>query len=262
MVLLIFAFVLIVALGLTLWKLKNYREDRKQRGLFRAWPIRQVSPEEFDPRFESGPLGPDRKTEIINISSYKVEGGISDFETWILCNLAREAERIFELGTCTGKTTYLLAANSLAQCEIVTITLSPSDLPSYKSESGDDHSAKFSAARESQFTKFVYSGSPVEQKITQLYGDSKEFNEAPYEGAFDLIFVDGSHARSYVESDSRKALRMVRPGGVIIWHDYRGPRRTPGVFQALNDLAKELPLIHIKGTSMVAYRHPGFVART
>jgi hypothetical protein len=65
----------------------------------------------------------------------------------------------------------------------------------------------------------------------------------------DLVFVDGSHARSYVESDSRKALRMVRPGGIVFWHDYSGPRRTPGVFASLNALAREMPLVHIGGTT-------------
>jgi predicted O-methyltransferase YrrM len=87
-----------------------------------------------------------------------------------------------------------------------------------------------------------------------LFGDSKRFDESRFAGTCDLVFVDGSHARSYVESDSRKALRMLRPGGIVLWHDYHGPRRARGVFDALNALAGELPLAHIKGTSLVAYR--------
>ena len=71
-----------------------------------------------------------------------------------------------------------------------------------------------------------------------------------------MRFVDGSHAYSYVVSDSRKALRMCAPGGLILWHDYRGPRRARGVFRGLNELARDLPLVHVAGTSFVAYRKP------
>jgi len=86
--------------------------------------------------------------------------------------------------------------------------------------------------------------------------DSKSFDDQPYASSFSLIFVDGSHAQSYVESDSRKALSMLAPGGICIWHDYRGPRRARGVFAALNELAKEIPLRHVKDTSFVIYQKP------
>ena len=69
----------------------------------------------------------------------------------------------------------------------------------------------------------------------------------------DLIFIDGSHAYSYVMSDSEKAFRMLAPNGIILWHDYRGPRETRDVFKALNEIAKVKPLVHLKETSLVAY---------
>lgn len=53
-----------------------------------------------------------------------------------------------------------------------------------------------SALLESRFTAFRFSGTAAGQKITQLYGDSKAFDETPYVNACDLIFVDGSHAHS------------------------------------------------------------------
>ena len=91
---------------------------------------------------------------------------------------------------------------------------------------------------------YYYGGTEVEPKITQLFGDSKSFDAAPYAGQCDLVFVDGSHAYSYVKNDTEKALAMTRPGGVILWHDYRGPRRTKGVYQALNERKDELGLEH------------------
>ena len=49
---------------------------------------------------------------------------------------------------------------------------------------------------------------------------------------------------------------MVRPGGIVLWQDYRGPRKAKGVFRALNELNAKLPLVRIKGTALVAYRRP------
>jgi hypothetical protein len=247
---------LLIVVVAALSKIKAYREDRKQRGLLGPWPIRKVGADEFDARFATGPLGPDRATEIAFIANYRVEGGISDFETWVLCTLAKDARSIFELGTCTGKTAYLLAANSAPDAKVTTLTLRPEDQTAYKPGSEDDPDARASALQESAFRSFYYEGTPVAGKVVQLFGDSKDFDETPYLEAFDLVFVDGSHAKSYVESDSRKALRMVRPGGVVLWHDYRGPRKAKGVFQALNELAREIPLVHISGTALIAYRKP------
>ena len=69
----------------------------------------------------------------------------------------------------------------------------------------------------------------------------------------DVVFVDGSHGYSYVVSDSGKALRMVRPGGLVLWHDYSP--ESAGVFRALNELARRVPLTHIQGTTLVAFRN-------
>ena len=120
----------------------------------------------------------------------------------------------------------------------------------------DDRAAQANAISESRYTEFLYCGTPVEAKIEQLFGDSKAFDESRYQGECDLVFVDGSHAFSYVMNDSRKALRMVRSGGVVLWHDYRDglAEETRGVFEALNELSRELPLVHIRGTSLVAHR--------
>lgn len=232
------------------------REDRKQRGILRSWPIRQCAIENFAPCFQTGIFGPDRKTEIRFIPCYKVEGGISDLETWVICNLAKNARAIFEFGTCTGKTTYLLAANAPPDATITTLTLDPASCATYRMDSADQDDAKTSAMNESGFTSFLYSGTPEEKKIVQLFGDSKSFDESSWRDSCDLVFVDGSHARSYVESDSRKALNIIKPNGIILWHDYRGPRHTQGVFEALNELGKRLKLVHIAGTSFVAYQRP------
>lgn len=230
--------------------------EQKHGGTIRKWPIRAVEPADFDPRFATGPLGPWPETEVAFIAAYRVPGGISDLESWILANLAKGAHRIFEFGTATGKTTYLLARNAPEDATVATLTLAPDQFDEYRAGAGDDPRARDTAREESRFGHFLYSGTAVEPKVRQLFGDSKAFDESPYAGRCDLVFVDGSHAYSYVRSDSEKALRMVAPGGLILWHDYRGPRRAGGVFRALNELNARLPLVRLKGTALVAYRCP------
>ena len=39
-------------------------------------------------------------------------------------------------------------------------------------------------------------------------------------GLFDAVFIDGDHSQKAVEHDTEMARKIVRPGGIIIWHDY------------------------------------------
>ena len=235
----------------------RYQESFRQTSLFGDWPIQKVEVDQFDARFQMERQGPSKDTEITFIGSHGTQGSISDFETWILCNVAKNTKNIFEFGTFTGKTTYLLAKNAPADAKVFTLTLSPNDISAYKVSNKDSKADTKAAIGESIFNDFYYTNHPVSTKITQLFADSKAFDETPYVGKIDLIFIDGSHAHSYVESDTKKALRMIKPGGIIFWHDYRGPNRAPGVFETLNTFRKTLKLVHIAGTRLVAYKHEG-----
>jgi hypothetical protein len=238
------------------------RAQRKQRGVFTRWPIRSVTLPEVDPVFRQEALGPALSTEVSLVGGSGVmalPGGTSDTEAWILAVLGKQSRMMFEFGTCTGRTAYLWARNSASDAKVVTLTLSPDGVASYRRENGDAGTAMDIALQESAFDNFYYSGTPYAGKVKQLFGDSKTFDETPWAGLCDLVFVDGSHAKSYVLSDSRKALRLVRPGGLVLWHDYRG-YKLAGVFETLNDLSLELPLLHIRTTSLVAYRRPALVA--
>jgi predicted O-methyltransferase YrrM len=164
---------------------------------------------------------------------------------------------MFEIGTCTGKTAYLWARNSPPDACVVTLTLAPEEAARYQREA-EDHGRDVQTALDlTAFTRFIYTGTDVEPKIVQLYGDSKTFDFSPWEGRCDLVFVDGSHAYSYVVSDSEAAIRLARPGGIVLWHDYNGAKHSPGVYRRLNELARTLPLVHLERTMLVAYRKPG-----
>jgi len=234
------------------------RAVRKQRNLFGEWPIRRVLPETVDPVLRPGSFGPTRDTEVafIGRGPYVVDGGTSDAEAWLLAVLAKSARTMFEFGTCTGKTAYLWARNSPPDARVITVTLAPDHLSDYRKEAADDPVDVEFALKESSHTEFLYSGSDVAAKVEQLFADSKALDVSPWAGRCDLVFVDGSHAYSYVVSDSAKALELVAPGGLVLWHDYAGPRHAPGVYRALNELAQRLPLVRLEGTTLVAYRRP------
>jgi predicted O-methyltransferase YrrM len=251
------SFALVAALVLGLGQLRQ-RAVRKQRNLFGEWPIRRVSPETVDPVLRPGPFGPTRDTEVafIGRGPYVVDGGTSDAEAWLLAVLAKGARTMFEFGTCTGKTAYLWARNSPADARVITVTLAPDHLSDYRQEATDDPTDVQFALKESSHTEFLYSGTPVAPKVEQLFADSKALDVSRWAGRCDLVFVDGSHAYSYVVSDSAKALELVAPGGLVLWHDYAGPRHAAGVYRALNELAQRLPLVRLEGTTLVAYRRP------
>lgn len=232
------------------------RNKAKQRSLFGPWPIQKIRPAEIDPIFTPGPYGPGLEAEVRYIANVEVQSGVSDLEQWILAVLSKRAKTMFEFGTCTGRTTYLWAMNSADDARITTMTLAPEQLSKYKKEAGDEEDVTHAALTETIYSTFLYTGTPAEAKITQLFGDSKEFDPTPYAKTCDLIFIDGSHAYSYVKSDTAKALQMIKPGGLIVWHDFRGPRRQLGVWRALTELAKTIALRHVANTSLVIHRAP------
>lgn len=210
--------------------------------------------DEFDEVFaQTGPgFNPESEVSFIG---YWMTGGTSCFESWVLSVLAKQATSLFEFGTCTGKTTYLWAKNSPAEARIITLTLGKDQHADYLAAGEDNRLATQTALAESAFDRFMYSGTLVEHKITQLFGDSKRFDETPYLKQCDLIFIDGSHAYSYVKNDTEKALRMLKEGGLLLWHDYRDRNvETRGVRRYLDELSETLPLIRLYETCFVAYR--------
>lgn len=228
------------------------RRRRKGRPFFDSHPVKPLALEKLDPIFTVTEHGPSLESEVLLVGDVGSYASTSTTEAWILGALAKRASCIFEFGTCTGRTTYIFARNSPEDARIGTITLGPDDVETYKAGAEDPEGWTKEAIAESQYTDFLYTDTPVASKVTQIFGDSKAFDETPWLGACDLIFVDGAHAYSYVKSDTEKALRMIRPGGVIVWHDFSPA--CPGVWKYLGELAATHPLGHIAGTRLAVMR--------
>lgn len=69
----------------------------------------------------------------------------------------------------------------------------------------------------------------------------------------DVVFIDGDHGPHNVLQDSLWAASVVRPGGLIVWHDYLNtPAEVTGVLDQLH--AEGRKLVHVTGTSLVFER--------
>jgi predicted O-methyltransferase YrrM len=55
--------------------------------------------------------------------------------------------------------------------------------------------------------------------------------------AFDIAYIDGDHGDRAVRHDSMLALEVVRPGGLIVWHDYNNAT-TVDVKKIIDELAE------------------------
>jgi predicted O-methyltransferase YrrM len=168
-----------------------------------------------------------------------------------ICRNVRPA-RVVEFGTYTGLSTLTLALNTPPDTTITTIDLDPS------TRAGHHHGLGIGGFPEF-VPGFFFRGTDLAPKITQLYGDSTQIDLSHLEGKAQLIFIDADHTYRFVKSDTQCALRLIVPGGVILWDDYRWNAHHPecsGVTQVVEELAETLPVASIAGTRLAAVRVP------
>ena len=59
------------------------------------------------------------------------------------------------------------------------------------------------------------------RRVCQIYADSRDWDTTVYPcGFFDTCLIDGGHTAEIVANDSAIAIRLVRPGGLVLWHDF------------------------------------------
>ena len=58
-------------------------------------------------------------------------------------------------------------------------------------------------------------------RVCQIYCDSRDWDLSNYPpGFFDSALIDGGHSPDVVASDTAMALRVLRVGGLCMWHDF------------------------------------------
>ena len=68
----------------------------------------------------------------------------------------------------------------------------------------------------------------------------------------DFVFVDAAHTAAYVRNDSEKAWAMLRPGGIVAWHDCRP--QSPDVVKYLRNCP--FAVSRISGTTLAFATKP------
>lgn len=67
----------------------------------------------------------------------------------------------------------------------------------------------------------IYREKNLGHRVCQIYCDSKKWDHSAYPNDFfDSVLIDGGHTPKVVISDTRKALSVLRPHGMIMWHDF------------------------------------------
>ena len=154
-----------------------------------------------------------------------------------------KALNIFEIGTFNGQTTKRMAECAGPEANVYTLDLSPERLDALNIDwfKGCNIGEKFHH-------------SAVASRIKQLYVGSTPFDFSPYFGKMDFVFVDAEHDYANVLSDTAAAMKIVRPGGVIFWHDFIP--QWSGLVHAVRESTHGYPLVRITGTSFAAIRVP------
>lgn len=180
--------------------------------------------------------------------------GLPHGEAYVLALIVAHLSprRIFEIGTGTGEGT-LLMARQAPKARIDTLDLGEG-MATLGVQRGDEPLGADPVGE-------AFAGTPEAAQITQHLGDSATFDFGPFEGRMDLVFVDGAHIRRYVAADSRSALRLLRPGGVVVWDDCHLVHA--GVGRALLGLRRSgLPVARLAASRLAVLRTPGVLHTT
>lgn len=143
-----------------------------------------------------------------------------------------QPQRIMEIGTNMGLGTKILK-NAWPHAEVFSL-----DLPS--------HLAHVSLQHPISEKKSHGVGSRCDLPYTQLFGDSRTFDFAPYAPA-DAWYIDAEHAYENVLVESKAA--VANGAKLVVWHD----ADIPGVWQVIAELfGRHAGLVRVEDTR-IAY---------
>lgn len=143
-------------------------------------------------------------------------GWLTEAEGQELARLAA-GKVVLEVGSYCGRSTVCLARDAVSVSAVDTFDGRGTSVP------GDTY-ALFTANLKRH---------GVHHKVTAYRSPSVEtLSRLP--PVFDLVFVDGSHDRESVLADAHAAAAVVKPGGLLVFHDYQTDGN-PGVTEAVDE---------------------------
>ena len=184
------------------------------------------------------------EVQILNYFGFIPGTSIDVNELIILVSISKlfEVQNIIEIGTFNGNTALNLAYNLPSCNKIFTV-----DLPIDFDNNLPHISSNNSNVTDRKKVGFYFRDSEYNTKIKQVYENSYIMDWSIFKTNFDLIFIDGCHDYKYVKKDSENALKYIKNGGIIVWHDYG---QIKGVSDAVDELRSKLPLFSCRGTRL------------
>jgi len=170
-----------------------------------------------------------------------VDGWLSEFEGVELARLG-EGKDVLEIGSYCGRSTICLAQKAKSVLIV------------------DPFDGRATPAPGDTFEKLLANLDRygVIDRVMALTGTSEEILP-DREERFDLIFIDGDHSREAVERDIELSLSLLRPGGLLVFHDYHNPT-DPGVTAAVDELLYDGVELLGRFDSLAVVRPPATVA--
>jgi predicted O-methyltransferase YrrM len=181
-----------------------------------------------------------------------IETPVDELAYLALLTAALRPKMVFEFGTFRGRTALHFALNSPPDCRVFTLDLPPDERSEVLARVNPADAAIIRASETGKDCR----DSDVSHKIEQLYGDSTRFDFRPFYGQVDLAFVDGGHDYEVARSDSRNAVAMTRPGGLVVWHDFGNYGAYYDVVRAVFDEVPRAEVWQVAGTQLAVYRKP------
>jgi predicted O-methyltransferase YrrM len=185
------------------------------------------------------------KVNLLNLYQRKVGLSMDAGEVMVLCAIVRflGARKVAEIGTYDGNTTLNVAANLPPDGCVTTIDLPPNWDRKFVYDVPNSHWNVTDRNR----IGIQYRGTEYENRIRQVLGDSATVDWSELHPPFDLIFIDGCHYRDYVKADTAHAIRNIRPGGVVVWHDYGDIK---DVSLVVDETARQMTVRVVRGTRL------------
>ena len=237
---------------------KIFEPPRQPANLPSEIPTPEPDVEFLIPAVEPSSIWPEFDQVEITMLSSQIRRhlwAMPENELMVLAALAKilKPKNVFEFGTFTGASTLAMATNTPENTRIHTLDIPPQNRRSHRTGVGSDIPFDFEIGQ-------CFKSTPWEKKIEIHTCDAKSFDAGPFRRQMDLIFVDADHTYSFVRNDTEKALEMIAPGGVILWHDYRWDDESPecaGVTRRVNEFHEEFGnCTEIQGTRFAIYQSP------
>lgn len=163
---------------------------------------------------------------------------------------------VVEFGNFMGGSTLAMAANIPSNGRIATVDLDPTCRPEHEHGMGGGL-LEFDVGG-------LFRGTQIEHNIEQHFANTVEFSDTDLVGRADVVFVAAGHTYEFAKRDTATALKFLRPGGAIIWHDYSWTPEIPecvGVTKTVNEFSEQYGgCRQITGLRFATY-HPRLVAQ-